>query len=90
MNDSTISTVDDLVDAFGGTGEFAQWLDVGPSTVSNWRALGYVPNGYHLKVFLEAIERGHVLAPSVFGFKRWPNWLDGARPLARRRVEARA
>lgn len=85
-----ISTVDELVDAFGGTGEFAQWLDVGPSTVSNWKALGYIPNGYHLRIYLEATDRDLPLAPALFGFKRWPASMEGARPLARRRAEARA
>ena len=83
-----ISTVDELVDAFGGTGEFASWLDVGPSTVSNWKSFGHIPNGYHLKIFLEAYSRGLQLSSNVFGFEKWPPWLEKARSLAR--VEARA
>lgn len=80
-----ISTVDDLADAWGGTGKFADWADVGPSTVSNWKALGYIPSGYHLRIYLEANERGLCLSPSLFGFKKWPASMDGKpRPLARR------
>jgi hypothetical protein len=74
-----IAKVDQLVDAFGGTSRFAEWCDVGPSTVSNWKALGYVPSGYHLRIYLEAQARGIVLSPRLFGFDDWPPAMGAAR-----------
>lgn len=76
-----ILTVDDLADAFGGTGKFAEWADVGPSTVSNWRALARIPSSYHLRIYVEAHERGWKLSPTLFGFEHWPRGMDGkSRP----------
>ncbi len=61
-----IDNIDDLVEAFGGTAKFARWLDVGPSAVSNWRALGDIPRGYHLSIYLEARKRRLRVAPAIF------------------------
>ncbi len=79
-----ISTVDQLVDAFGGTGRFADWCDVGPSTVSNWKALGYVPSGYHLRIYLEAMARGLELSPRLFGFDEWPASMGNGQRVSKR------
>jgi hypothetical protein len=70
---NAINSVGELVDAWGGTNNFAKWADVGPSAVSNWKALGYIPEGYHLRLFLEAKARGLSVAPSLFGLRRWPD-----------------
>lgn len=78
----TIETVSDLVAAFGGTGAMAEWLDVGPSTVSNWKALGFIPNGYHLRIYLECQARGIDIAPSVVGLREWPTAPSQTGPLA--------
>lgn len=75
-----ISTVDGLVDAFGGTSRFAEWCDVGPSTVSNWKALGYIPAGYHLRIYLETRQRGLDLSPKLFGFHEWPASMGNGHP----------
>jgi hypothetical protein len=61
-----ITSLDALVDAFDGTTAFARWLDVGSSTVSNWKADGAIPRGYHLRIYLEAQRRGLRLDPCVF------------------------
>lgn len=66
MHMQPISTVDDLVIAFGGTGAFARWLDVGSSCVSNWRADGAIPRGYHLQIYLEAKRRKLRVSPGLF------------------------
>lgn len=66
MRRQPISTVDELVVAFGGTGAFARWLDVGSSCVSNWRADGAIPRGYHLQIYLEAKRRKLSVAPGIF------------------------
>lgn len=62
----TIRTVDDLVAAFGGTFAFAEWVDVVPSSVSNWKAAGAIPNGYHLRIYLELKRRGLDFEVTVF------------------------
>lgn len=83
-----ISTVDELADEWGGTGALAEWLDVGPSAVSNWRAQDCIPAGYHLRIYLEAQSRGLKLSPKLFGFDRWPShW---AKSMRADPVEARA
>jgi len=79
-----IAKVDQLVDAFGGTSRFAEWCDVGPSTVSNWKALGYVPSGYHLRIYLEAMARGFDLSPRLFGFDEWPAAMGNASRASKR------
>lgn len=79
-----IDSVSELVAAFGGTGAMAEWLDVGSSTVSNWKALGYIPRSYHFMIYLECKERGIELEPSAFGLKNWPikSCLKADSPLA--------
>ena len=62
----TIETIDELVEAFGKTGKFARMLDVVPSAVSNWKADGAIPRGYHLQIYLEARRRRLRLSPKVF------------------------
>ena len=80
---NTIKTVRQLVDAFGGTGQLAKFLKVVPSAVSNMLADDYIPRGYHLEIYLEAERRGFEIDKArVF------KMVD--RPLARKRVEARA
>lgn len=72
MSETQITTVTDLVSAFGGTGRFAEWLDVVPSTVSNWKAEDAIPSGYHLRLYLECRRRRIKVEPSVFGLLEWP------------------
>jgi DNA-binding transcriptional regulator YdaS (Cro superfamily) len=65
-----LNSVDDVVDALGGTASVASLLGVGPSAVSNWRARGKIPEDNFLLVrdALKANGRGEA-DPSVFGFK---------------------
>lgn len=59
-------TVADLVRAFGGTSKMAGWLDVVPSTVSNWKEQNSIPTGWHLKIYLECQSRGIPFSPRIF------------------------
>jgi hypothetical protein len=52
-----ISTVRELVDAFGGTGRFAHFLNIVPSAVSNMLRDEEIPRGYHLEIYLECQRR---------------------------------
>lgn len=63
-----ISSIDDLVTAFGGPTELGEWLGVGASAVSNWQARGNIPTGWHLRLYLEAQRRGMPIDLTVFGF----------------------
>ena len=63
----TLRTVCEVVKAFGGPKALAQWADVGPSAVSNWKADGFIPPGWHYRMMLELQGRGFSVAPQAFG-----------------------
>jgi len=76
--------VSDLVVALGGTAVVAEWLDVGPSAVSNMKRVNYIPPGWHLKFYLEVKARGlDVDHEKIFGRHR-PLEI----PAGKRRAEA--
>ena len=51
-------TVDDLVEALGGTGATAVLLGLSAPAVSNWRAAGAVPPKHHYRLYRLCQERG--------------------------------
>lgn len=57
MTEQRISTLRDLVKAYGGTGKFAEFLHVVPSAVSNMLRDDELPRGYHLEVYLDCQRR---------------------------------
>ena len=61
-----ISTITGLVDAFGGATEVAEFLGISAAAVSNWSLRGYIPTGWHLRLYLEGQKRGFSFAPEVF------------------------
>ncbi|MGE3712222.1 MAG: carph-isopro domain-containing protein [Hyphomicrobiaceae bacterium] len=61
-----IKTVSDFVRAFGGTAALAEFLDVGPSCVSNWKRDGSIPPGWHMRLQREACRRGIDLPDALF------------------------
>lgn len=68
MQNGSISTVRELVDALGGPSMIADWLGLShPSAVSNWCKDDVIPAGWHLRLFLEAMRQGHHVDPIVFG-----------------------
>jgi len=64
-----IKTVDDLVEALGGTGAVARIVGVVDGAVSQWRAAGKIPpaNYLLLRKALAAIDKD--VLPSLFNFK---------------------
>lgn len=62
MVNAVIQTIDQLVDALGGTGEVGEWADIGANAVANWIARGWIPPGWHLRLYIEANRRGLKLA----------------------------
>ena len=75
---NTITTIPELVKAFGGTCRFAEFLEIVPGAVSNMLRDECIPRGYHLQVYLEAKKRGITLDLHALGMAGRPK----QRPLA--------
>lgn len=64
-----LDTVDEVVDAVGGTFGAAKLAGVSPSGVSNWRARGRIPADKSM-IFAEALKPlGKTANPNVFGIE---------------------
>jgi len=64
-----IKTVEQAVEALGGTGETAKAARVNPSAVSNWKTRGYIPSDRYLLIKAELKRRGQKVSPRLFGFE---------------------
>lgn len=64
-----LNSVDDVLEALGGTAAVALLAGVGASAVSNWRVRGKIPQENFLLVRDALAGLGKEAAPSVFGFK---------------------
>jgi hypothetical protein len=63
-----LTTVDDVIEALGGTAATAGLAGVSAPAVSNWRERGKIAPGKFLLIS-EALEaRGKEASPEVFGF----------------------
>lgn len=62
----TINNVNELIEAFGGTGRFARELSTTEQNVCNFRARS-IPPGFHLKILCLCVKKGCTISPSVFG-----------------------
>jgi hypothetical protein len=59
-------TIDETIDALGGTGAVARLLDVGAPAVSNWRKAGRIPPRQYFR-FAEIARKHKVkLDPGLF------------------------
>jgi len=61
-----LSSASDVIDALGGTNNVAEMLDIGPSSVSNYRKQGF-PARSHFILAKICAERGLDVADAVFG-----------------------
>lgn len=68
----TLSTVTEVIAAFGGASRLADWAGHGQPMVSNWQARGYIPPGWAFKLFDWARAHGYEIKPSVFGHEPDP------------------
>jgi len=59
-------TLDELIQAFGGTAATAKKFGVVPSAVSNWKSAGQFPERMHFRVFQEAQALGISLPADFF------------------------
>ncbi len=85
-----LQTVDQIIDAFGGTRKsaannkaVARWLGLNTSAICNWRERANIPSGWHLRFYLEASKRGMAIDPRVFG-------IDDAAPAKKKSRIGRA
>lgn len=63
-----LETVDQVIEALGGTFKAAAAVSVGPSAVSNWKTRGRIPSDRYF-VISDALKReGKKVAPALFGF----------------------
>lgn len=63
-----LTSVEQVIDALGGTFKAAEAAKVGPSAVSNWKARGRIPSDRFF-VVTEALQReGKAASPALFGF----------------------
>lgn len=87
MTDKPISTVRDLVKAYGGPGKFAEFLHVVPSYVSNMLRDEELPRGYHLEVYIDCKRRNlKIDTCALFGVEDY----GSAKSNPRKRPEVRA
>lgn len=63
-NMTTLHTVDDVIEMFGGPSAAARWARVSANAVCWWRKRG-IPPGVHLRLLIEARRRGHIIAPEL-------------------------
>jgi hypothetical protein len=66
MNKNLIMSIDGLVAALGGPAEVGDLLGIGRTGVENWSARRYIPNGWHLRLFLICCERKISVDPKLF------------------------
>lgn len=61
-----ITTIPGLINALGGAASLANELGVERQAVAMWVVRGFVPNAWHMRLFLLCCERTIALAPSLF------------------------
>lgn len=64
-----LDTVDDIIEALGGTHKAAATLGVGPSAISNWKARGRIPTERYFVITDALRENGKTAAQTLFGFE---------------------
>lgn len=64
-----IVSVEQLVDALGGTSAAAELMAVDKRVVSNWKARGRVPAEYFLSLIGALANLGEEADPAIFGMK---------------------
>lgn len=61
-----LTSIADVVKAFGGTSGMAEWAGIGASAVSNWIDRDQIPPGWHFRMYRDAQSRGYEIDPAVF------------------------
>lgn len=66
---TTLHTVRDVIDAFGGPKVAAAWADVGQTAVCNWINREFIPPGWHYRMAAHLGAKGYEIDPVVFGYE---------------------
>jgi len=61
-----LTTVSDVVRAFGGPSGMADWAGIGAPAVCNWVERGFIPPGWHWRLDRDAREKGYEIDQGVF------------------------
>jgi predicted transcriptional regulator len=62
-----LTTVDEVIEAFGGATAVANWFGLTQPAVSNWRMKNEIPPGWHLRLVRHAERIGIEIDDAVFG-----------------------
>lgn len=63
-----LKTVDEIVEALGGTSAAASAAGMEPSAVSMWKVRGKIPSNRFLVISRLLLQAGQQADPAVFGF----------------------
>jgi hypothetical protein len=67
---SQLETVAEVIAAFGGVKEMCAIFGGVPSRFGNYKAAGRFPDHMHMRIFVEARERGLNIPPELIGLKK--------------------
>lgn len=48
-----VNTIDGLIEALGGPAQLGDALGIGAAAVCNWKARGWIPPSWHLRLLIE-------------------------------------
>ncbi len=65
-----LNTVEEVIDAFGGMKAMCAIFGGGLSRFSNYKAAGCFPASMHMKIYVEACDRGLTIAPELIGMRQ--------------------
>jgi hypothetical protein len=65
-----LSTVGKVIDAFGGIKAMCVIFGGVPSRFANYKLRNAFPDSMHMRIYIEARERGLNIAPELIGMKR--------------------
>lgn len=70
ISKSQLKTVAEVIDAFGGVKAMCATFGGVPSRFGNYKMKGSFPDHMHMRIYVEACERGLNIAPDLIGMRR--------------------
>ena len=67
---SQLTTVSEVIDAFGGPKAMCGIFGGVPSRFCNYKAAGKFPDSMHMRIYVAARDRGLNIVPELIGMKR--------------------
>ena len=65
-----LKTVSEVIDAFEGNKAMCAIFGGVPTRFANYKARGKFPDSMHMRIYIEARDRGLNIAPELIGMKR--------------------